>query len=34
MNAIERIERDEWGGCGCFAGTEQLEFDLEEVERI
>ena len=30
----ERTPRDEFGGCGCFAGTEQLELDLVEEERI
>lgn len=34
---IERGEKyaaDEFGGCGCFAGTEQLELDLVEEDRI
>ena len=30
----ERTPRDEFGGCGCFAGTEQLELDLVEEDRI
>lgn len=34
MERGERIARDQWGGCGCFAGTDQLSMDLEELDRI